>query len=272
MDIGKLAGLTRAGDVPYVSPLEGFEAADAQAAIDAILLAISNPEVAALRTVGDAAGNLAALGGGGRFDPARLGSGDPSAGTYLRGDGVWAGPPPGDVRLISEYPITEAVSYLDITEGIDATYDEYELTFHGVVPASNDAGLLLRISTDGGDNFQASSYLSAAQVASSGGTNTWSASTIAHVLAPAFTNAGASNSAANGGVAGSVSFRPNGTSARKLINGEAGYRSAGLGLISARSAGMWDGGNAAINAVRIIPSSGGLAAGVFRLWARKKNA
>lgn len=90
LGIGSVAQASDASGVPYASPVEGFEADDVQAAINAILSAILDEGVAALRTVGTDEGDLPALGAGGLLDLARLGTGSPTAAKFLRGDGAWA--------------------------------------------------------------------------------------------------------------------------------------------------------------------------------------
>ena len=79
---------------------------------------------------------------------------------FLRADGTWAEPASegGTAGLVflSEQIVSSAVAAVDFTSGIDSTYDEYELHFQNVLPASNSA-FLLRTSSNGGSSFDSGS-------------------------------------------------------------------------------------------------------------------
>lgn len=60
------------------------------------------------------------------------------------------------VNLITSASFS-AASTVDITTGIDSTYMVYELFIFGLTVSVDDANLSLRVSTDGGSTFKASS-------------------------------------------------------------------------------------------------------------------
>ncbi len=182
-----------------------------------------------------------------------------------------AGADGAGLTLLAVQTVSTAVATVEFTSDIDETYDEYEVTFHGVVPSSDDQGFALRVSTDGGSAYRASDYLSVRQSANTVGGNSSNNATTFIFINDFASTGGVSNVAANGGLSGAMRFRPNGTSAKKVFNGECAYRSSGAGFYSVRSSGVWNGGNDAINAIRLYFNAGNIAAGTFRLWGRRKD-
>jgi hypothetical protein len=199
------------------------------------------------------------------------GSGNWRCVRYQRASGAAVIIASAGLTLLSVQTVSSAVAAVDFTTGIDATHDEYEISFHGVLPATNDADLWLRVSDDAGATFKTASFLSSLRFTNSGGGSGSGISTSAVIIVDPAGTGGVSNVAQNGGVSGVVRFEPNGASARKVFRGESAYRSSGAGFYSVSFSGQWDGGNAAINGIRFVFDTGNVAAGTFRLWGRQKN-
>lgn len=175
------------------------------------------------------------------------------------------------LQLISVQTVSSAVAAVDFTSGIDATYDEYEITMHGVLPSVNDAGLVLRVSTDGGATYQSSSYQAVRHVVSTASANTVGSTTDFINVSNVLGTAGVRNTATDGGLSGSMQFTPNGSSGKTIFRGETAYLSAGAGFMRIAFSGMWNGGNDPVDALRFFFNSGNIAAGTFRLWGRRKE-
>ena len=181
-------------------------------------------------------------------------------------------PPPPDpgIKLLSVQTVSSAVATVDFTSGIDATYDEYEITFDGVVPQIDDSVFAARVRRSGETTFESTTYLSLVHFVNTaaGGTATL---TVGLLMSNTVSTGRVSNIASRGGVAGSLRFRPNGTAARKPFNGEGAYHSSGTGYYTVRFSGVWDGGNQPLDGVRFYFGAGNIVAGRFRLWGRRKD-
>lgn len=88
-----------------------------------------------------------------------------SAGTVITANGAGTAPSyqavpggAGSLVLLSTQVISSPVAAVDFTTGIDSTYSEYAFRLTNVRPATNSVSLYMRVSTDGGANFQATGY------------------------------------------------------------------------------------------------------------------
>jgi len=63
-------------------------------------------------------------------------------------------PASGSMVLISTTTVSGTPASVDITSGIDSTYDAYIITLSGVQPATDNAFLYAKISTDGGSTWK----------------------------------------------------------------------------------------------------------------------
>ncbi len=173
---------------------------------------------------------------------------------------------PSPSRLISTTTVSAQAS-LPVTSGIDSTYDEYELHVAELRPSTNAVAISFQVSTDGGSTWKTSGYNSSVVLAiSNGGTSATGAITTGVALTESAFTASSSTSYSWRGV---IRFWPNGTATRKNIMVQGSYYS-GTQFVSATSAGVWDGGNDAVTAFRLIASSGNIS-GTVRLIGVKNS-
>lgn len=187
--------------------------------------------------------------------------------TYLRGDGVWS-PVGGALTLVGDSGAIASAAAVDFAAALSGTYDAYLIMLDKVRPATDDVDLLMRVSTDGGVTWQATSYVGGRMVANSspGSGNGASATTgvsLSHQNSAA--GAGISNASDNG-LSGTVLIWPNGSTKKKTIMHEGVYQSPSFGLYRVSGGARWTGANTAINAIRFIPSSGNIADGRIRVY------
>ena len=155
---------------------------------------------------------------------------------------------------------------VDFTTGISATYDEYEIRFDAVVPATNNAHILARVTTNAGSTWEATSYRGT-EFGQSVATSSAAAGPTDAVLVTA-TNAlitGISNTAANGGASGILRFRPNNSGGKKNIETVASYM-GGSNMAQSFCSGQWNGANTVLNGIRFLMNTGNIASGTFRLY------
>lgn len=174
---------------------------------------------------------------------------------------------PAKVVLISTTTASAAAS-LAITAGIDSTYDEYELHLVALKPATDNVTMRLEVSIDGGASWKTTVY-SAVLL----NLNSATAATSTTAIQLAIAGSGISNSTSYGwhGVA---RFWPNGAAIRKFFNIDGIYSlstgAGGPGIWAVKGGGYWDGANDAVNAVRVVCSSGNIT-GTARLIGIKNS-
>jgi hypothetical protein len=173
------------------------------------------------------------------------------------------------IHLLEQHTASSSAS-LDFTTCITSTYDDYLLEITEILPGTTATELYIQFSTDGGSNYSTSGYHWAANYMFTDSTT----------VAPS-----RSDSASGLSVFGTNPKMNTGT-------GRAGYASLylkGLGssslykvahgtTIAAASNGVFGGGaffghwstQTAVNALRLISSSGDLASGVARVYGIAK--
>jgi hypothetical protein len=160
-----------------------------------------------------------------------------------------------------------ASATVDFTTGISATYDEYEIHFDAVVPASANANILARVTTNAGSTWESTNYR---------GTELgWSGTVTALAGAPTdaiyvtvrhTALAGISTTAADGGASGIVRFRPNNSSGKKNTEILASYIGNTPAMVQSFCSGQWNGANTVLNGIRFLMNTGNIASGTFRLY------
>lgn len=157
---------------------------------------------------------------------------------------------------------------IDFTTGIDSTYDEYQIHYWDVMPATDNVALWLQVSKDAGVNWRSTAgdyrhSVGYVNTVNTGNTNSASDTKIQ-------INRGVGN-ASNRGCAGQITFwNPSGTSRNKWFQ-LFGQHVDNTGVPEAsngRGAFILD--NAAINGIRLLFSSGNIASGTFKLYGVKK--
>lgn len=85
-------------------------------------------------------------------------AGDAAAGKFLKADGTWVAPSGGGgLVLLNTQTVTNAAS-LDFTSVITSTYDEYLIEILNLIPLTNTADPWVRVSTDNGSTFEVTNY------------------------------------------------------------------------------------------------------------------
>jgi hypothetical protein len=176
----------------------------------------------------------------------------------------------GGLVLLEQHTASNSAT-LNFTTAISSVFDEYLIEYIDVLPATNNTILWMRVSTDGGANYEAGAavyrtaafrlHTSAASVVT-GGTNS------AFLLSGVD---GIYNNAAGGGVVGSCKlFNPGGSNYKKII-GNATHRD-GTNAVQemVQYNGEWTGATTAVNAVRFLMSSGNITSGTIRIYGFAK--
>jgi len=189
-------------------------------------------------------------------------------GLFLTTDGStasWAEAGGGAWTFINSTTVTSSVSSIDITSGIDSTYDMYVLELIKVEPAATGGrSMYLRTSTDGGSSFDTSGY-------------SYGSGTITDVSASVAISSSASDSFINLSDAGL------GSNAGEFLTGfiylvkpsEAAnfvcfWDLAGLTMPTSKALRVFGSGQretaADVDAIRIYMSSGNIVSGTVRLY------
>lgn len=178
--------------------------------------------------------------------------------------------PAGQPILIASKTVTAAAS-VDFTSGIDGTYDEYELHFFNVRPASgSDSAISFRISQDGGATWKAGAtdyYYGWAFINYVNTNSSFSGSTGSpHIQFAGIQLAGPYP------VHGKIKFfNPSLAAVRKLFLLESAGIHNTLGLSSIYGVGQYGTDNNAFNGIRIFASTTGNISGTFNLYGINKT-
>lgn len=212
------------------------------------------------------AANLA-LGAGDILDVDSLGSGNWVVADLMPANG-WRGAP-----VVLAEAIANNSSSLDITTGLDDTYDLYELRLARVLPAVNDGTMILRVGTGSGPTWQAgSSYNNAIfGITDSSSGVPASLTTAIYLSWSGGSGAGVSNVAATGGVSGVVRFNnPEVATIYPKFEVETSHIYAtGPRASSIRGTGIYS-GISAITGLRVQSSSGNITSGRIELVGYRK--
>src|SRR5690348_10915535 len=68
-----------------------------------------------------------------------------------------AGPPGGAMTLLEQHTASSSAS-LNFTTCLSSTYDTYQIFLDQLLPATNTANVLLRVSTNGGSSYDSGSH------------------------------------------------------------------------------------------------------------------
>jgi hypothetical protein len=197
--------------------------------------------------------------------------GGSTAGQILTSTGA-ATPPAWQTRgagweYINAFTATNSAT-LDITGLTSTAYSEFMLTVENLLPATDDVELRLRTSIDAGSTFAATSYLSVCSynvAGSAGGT----AATDGIIMVRQAGTANIANDAT--GWTGEIRIFPRGTSFKKQVTFTGTYDSASAGFAFVTGGGIWNGGNDAVTALRLIMSSGNITSGTVRLYGLRNS-
>jgi len=157
---------------------------------------------------------------------------------------------------------------VDFTSVISSTYDDYEILFDGILPATNTANLLFRASTNNGSTFLAASQYFASRL-----NNTASAATPGGLADSAASNITITSNLSNGagnGAWGRILLHAVSTLNTTSIQWSVTSVDASSNVVFETGGGLVSAG-AAVNAIRFLMSAGNIASGTFRLYGIKKS-
>jgi hypothetical protein len=146
-------------------------------------------------------------------------------------------------------------------------YDEYCIEFVNLTVGTNDAGILMRVSTDGGATFSALTYARTFQYGASNNTTSGGGSTGATFWD---VSGNQSNASTNGLVGSMRIFDPLSASRYKQIVGCVAWGHTGVDWISTEYAFIWK-TITAVNALRLFTSTGTMS-GTCRVYGIVKDA
>jgi len=165
-----------------------------------------------------------------------------------------------------------ASASLDFDTNIDSTYSKYVFELEDIAVATDDQGLTVETSIDGGSSYASTNYHNASQAVYAGGTSS-AINTItgAHINLCGLT-VGIGN-ATGEAYQGTVILRnPSGTTVNKMINYISDYSSSDTNssAVHVTGTGMRD-DVTAIDAIRFIVTSGNIVSGTIRMYGIKKS-
>ena len=192
-----------------------------------------------------------------------------AAGTVLTSGGAGVTPTfaaagSGGALVLLEQHTASSSATLDFTTFYSSTYDEYIMEIVDLRPATNSTDLYFRVSTNGGSSYTSTNYFWGYRVNANTGGNDESSG--AGVTGQIILFKTLSNSS-NYGLSGYVRlYNPAGAS-QKMFNYQTSAVSGGWG---AGAGGAFLADNTAYNAVRLLMSSGNIAAGTARIYGFAK--
>jgi hypothetical protein len=167
----------------------------------------------------------------------------------------------GNRVLLNTLTASNVASIADTTS-FTSTYNDYEIQFDNILPATNTVSLRLRVNSGG---VQSASYLTNYLVSNSGGVGQAASTTFFPCSYPA--SGTVSNTANGGGVSGRMTlYQAAATTFRKMMNGTFAYLNITPALEQGLASGYWDGGNGAVTGIEISFSSGNITSGTVKIY------
>lgn len=158
----------------------------------------------------------------------------------------------------------------EFTSNIDGTFNDYYVELSDVLPATDNVGFRMRISTDGGSTYKsgAADYKDNIYNGHTGGT---SSALINNSFITLDGGTGASNSSTIGGISGWIRFsKPSGSSKYFKISSNLYFYAANTEICFSRGMAMYN-AVTAIDAIQFYFSAGNIASGDIRLYGIKKS-
>lgn len=169
--------------------------------------------------------------------------------------------------LLEQHTASSSAS-LDFTTCISATYDDYQLEFTSILAATDGAAVYLRLSTDGGSTFSTSTYKTVIYQITTNNETAFNSTgaTAAFVVSSAISN---STAQVMGGWF--KLFAPGSASGWKAGHGVTIHplSSGDSRIFEENVFGEWE-TTTAVNALRIVASSGNIVSGTVRCYGMSK--
>lgn len=196
-------------------------------------------------------------------------------GTNASGVKGWKDDPAGGGGgrvLLQTQTISSAVASVVFTSGINSTYKKYEVDLIDITPSTDDVGLLMRTSSNGGTSYDsgASDYSTAGQQwwsASTGGIGISVNNSSAVILSSIGGTIGISNVTSENALSGLFTlFDPSNTTRYKAFMSQVTFSLAAANFNGLCLASGQRKATSAVNAIQFIMSSGNIASGTFKLF------
>lgn len=183
-----------------------------------------------------------------------------TSGNVLKSDGTnfVSSSNSGNLVLIQTQPASNSAS-INFTTGITSSYTNYILKINNYLPVQTNQRLNLLYSTDGGNTWLSSGYLSANSFTNTSTPGTWTGSTSA--TTSVILMGAVDNSYGTG--AGEYTLYDLATGAYPKVSGVACY---GLSSTCVRALLFSASSNVNINALQIIAGAGNITSGTFSLY------
>jgi len=168
-----------------------------------------------------------------------------------------------------EEKTASASATLDFTTCISSVYDTYEIVFVNVLPATDGAQLLMRMSTDGGSSYDSGGNYQASLWAwhnTAGGFSGEASGATSLKVTITMDNTDANYPGADG----TIRLYNPGSNKYKQVAGQTSFRDSANGQTSCTFKGTYL-STTAVNAFRFLFSSGNITSGTIRVYGLAKT-
>ena len=174
----------------------------------------------------------------------------------------------GGLVLLEQHAASTSAS-LDFTTCISSTYDEYQIDFLNLIPATNGALLWMRVSTDGGSTYVSTgSYSEDLWIWRAGGSTLQGGTGETKIVISV--NTGQSNNS-NWGITGRMLlFNPGSTSLFKQVQARLHHIDSSSLRVTVDSIGAYE-ATTAVNAFQFLFSTGNITSGTIRCYGVAKS-
>lgn len=151
---------------------------------------------------------------------------------------------------------------------ITSAFDHYVIEFENVIPATGNAGLLLRFSIDGGSNYDATNYVASIVGTIGAGDATFRSDSLTTGVLLTGRNTsfdGVATTAALG-ASGTVNMRNPNSAANKFVNGTSAWRSGNAARTNVATIGAEMTTTSVINRVQFLFTAGNITSGKIRIY------
>lgn len=193
----------------------------------------------------------------GTLSVARINGG--TANDQVQGDGSFV----TQARKLINTLTASSSATLSDTACFSSSFSVYEIVFTNCIPATNAVGFQMQVYSGG--SYQTTSYNTIATgIQTSMNVQTGETSQISLIRT---TNAGLSNTTANGGYSGTIRiYNPSGTASYKAVSGQGISVDTITGTISINLVSGWWANTAAVTGFRVQMSSGNIASGTVKIY------
>jgi hypothetical protein len=170
----------------------------------------------------------------------------------------------GTGLVLLETHTASASASLAFTSCLSSSYDEYQIHFVNIIPATSTANVGFRMSTDGGSSYDSGNNYSWTQWAWTASATGNSGATDTNLAVIAFTAA----TTANWSINGVYTLANPGGANYKLIYGQGNYRDTNRtgNTVEGETNSASYNSTTAVNAFQVIASSGNITSGIVRCY------